>query len=214
MSEEYLIYKKNPIRIFLNILIFISIFLGLYYFFIGNIPIFGFNFLFTAPLALLLPRFLYKHFGWYKTYPVSLIKFLEILFSTVIIAGSLGSIWLYTTNAYYDWLMHFFIGGILALILSLFLFIWQPMALKRGVTTFGFYLMIPLSVLWEGYEFFGDKILGTQMFGSLFRPPLLDTTVDIGLTISGAAFVAFLLYHHYWHSFLKLTTPKEKIPMP
>ena len=219
MPEEYLIYKKSPTRIILNVLIFISIIAGFYYFFIANVIYFGFNLVLIGPLILLIPRLIYDQGGLRKTYSMSLIKFVENLLIIGFITAVSGSVWLYKIDLYFDWLAHFLIGIILTLIFSLAFLVFRPKISKKTALTFVWSLMIFLGILWEIYEFFGDKILGgygflgdktsgIKMFGDWFRPSLFDTLFDVGFTILGSS-VAVFLFYYYQSFFAKLITPKK-----
>lgn len=207
MSQDYLIYQKSLTRTVLNILIVFSVLTGLYYFLIIDYPFFGYNFTFVAPLILIIPRVLYTKINIFKTQPLSFIKFLETLFILGFIISALGSLWLYRVDIYWDWLVHFFNGGFLSAVFSLLFLIFKKNSSRLSTSLFGFILMIPLSILWEFYEFFGDKIFGSKMFGDWFRPLFFDTIFDILLTILGA-FLASLLIFHYWRSFLKFKNSK------
>lgn len=208
MSEEYLNYKKSFVRTILNFLILFSVLTGFYQILFAKNFHFGFNLLFSAPLILLLPRFIYTHFDLDKTHSINLIKFLESIFISGFIVSALGSLWLYRVNLFFDWFTHLFIGCLLTLIFSIILLIYRPKIFQRRVGVFGFYLMIPLSGIWEVYEFLGDKIFGSRMFGDWFRPAFIDTIGDIALTISGAAIASYLIYQ-YWNFFWKITYPKN-----
>jgi len=68
--------------------------------------------------------------------------------------------------------------------------------------------LILSTFIWESYQYFGDQIFGTEMYGQKGQP--LDTFYDCVTDILSLPLTVVFIYR-YLDKFLKWISPVEKI---
>jgi len=92
--------------------------------------------------------------------------------------GSLGLFQLYKIGIQYDKMVHFLNSFIFTAILVKLLVDWVGISLKKALIVA--ILVVSLGgVLWEGFEFWGDYMFGTQMLGHYGEFITEDTNLDL-----------------------------------
>lgn len=153
-------------------------------------------FLFVGPLFLLLPRYLYQK-KWAQRYNLQFLSTIESFALPLFILPSLGSLGLYRTKLEYDSLVHA-ITPIFISILVAFLLTYHKTSFSKGellkISLSVFFLTMFLCVLWEFFEWYADKFLGTGMLAGLNQPLNIDTIWDLITDAIGALFGSILVW--------------------
>lgn len=186
-----------------NLIIFYSVFicffiafiLGIVNFIKGDLPLFKLLFR-TAFLFLMLVPFAIK-----KIFKITFSRLTSSLFYVfMFFSAFLGNVLeLYEKFASYDMIVHFLMGGLLAL-LSIYLLnltVYKKDRSRHNLFfTFVFMILFSMGIgaLWEIWEFSGDILfnLGSQRYidyaGNLLvgQKALLDTMIDLCMDLLGA----------------------------
>jgi len=139
----------------------------------------------TVTLFLLyIPRIVYMSTIWLKYIPQHTFGIMEMIITTIHILNMLGGIGLYRVFSYYDMIVHILSPIGVGVVLSLVIASIQKMRGYfhiRTVQQWAICITIALLFIWELFEYMGDRVFGTDMFGQIGEQ--LDTVYDIGLGV-------------------------------
>jgi hypothetical protein len=107
-------------------------------------------------------------------------------------AGELGLWQLYLIGFEYDKMVHILIPALLTYAFSRFIYTWWETPWKKTVIRTALVILF-VSLLWEGVEFYSDQIFGTQLFGVYGEHLSIDTIVDVICDILGIGIVTLVL---------------------
>lgn len=132
---------------------------------------------------LMLPRFIYNNSWLKKIYSIQLLYFIQLIILLGLFLNAIGALGLYLNLKNYDIFTHFFDGVIFSFGLY-FIYLIYPHPEKaflakeqKKALIFTIFIFFSFAVLWEIYEYFGDILFKTQMFGEPGEK--IDTEIDI-----------------------------------
>lgn len=164
----------------------------------------GVVFFLVGPVLLLSPRYLYHKF-WSKKYNLRFLNTVESFALPLFILPSLGSLGLYRTKLEYDTFIHAVTPVFLAILIAFFLTYGKLNFSKKEllkIVIATFILTIFLGVLWEVFEWFADKFLGTGMLAGLAQAVKIDTIMDLIADVVGSLVGSTLVFIKWpkWHN--------------
>src|SRR3989338_2146404 len=118
MNSNYERYKKGFLRLSVNVLIFVSVALGVFYFWARH-GSFGVNYMIVAPALFFAPRLFFNHFAFHRYFSLRALKTLEASASVFFGMEFLDATWLNIRVFYFDWIIHFMFGALLAFLVFL-----------------------------------------------------------------------------------------------
>jgi len=194
---------KTAISYLIDFLAVLSVVIGLVYFFKIKDLFLAVSFTFVAPIAVLLPRYIYKR-KLRQKYNLSLLKTLESFAAVMFVLASAGTFGLYNAGIEYDSLIHVIITVLIAILVA---FVWtfrktsgfEDGYLSLCISVFSFTII--LGAFWEVFQMSGDKVFGSKMFFDLFQPINLDVACDLAADTIGAFIGSVLVYFKWsdWH---------------
>ena len=135
-----------------------------------------------TPLLLVIPKALYKLVK--KDYNEKLLNTFE-MFALLLLITSVGhTLYFKSLGIDFDSFSHFFNLVIYTLIFGILYYLIKTKITKKKVSvneimTFSFIFTLILAViLWEKFQFYGDKLFGTKMFSDPIQDPYLDSFLD------------------------------------
>jgi hypothetical protein len=148
----------------------------------------------VCALVIALPRALYHMSIWKPHVPPRAVALGEIALITLLLLNGFGALALYTVTRYYDFFLHafspFFGSAALSILIGSYLH-----SKKKYSLLFVQKIVIPvvllLIIIWELWEYAGDLVFGTQMFGQ--NGERYDTYYDIAAGF--AVMIAVLIFN-------------------
>ena len=186
----------------------VSLYLGL----LGRI--FNMTHGFLMVLIILSPHLIYNYSKYLKNhYNENFVITFQLLTATGFAMSGLGTLFLNSAGFEYDTFQHFFatiLFGIgISIIISL---IFKKKSLNLDKFKISFLTvcltLILSTIVWESYQYFGDQIFSTKMFGQKGQP--LDTLYDCMADILSLPLTVVFIYR-YLDKFFKWISPVEKI---
>ncbi|OGY85944.1 MAG: hypothetical protein A2233_00420 [Candidatus Kerfeldbacteria bacterium RIFOXYA2_FULL_38_24] len=142
---------------------------------------------------LFVPRLFYGQIEFLRFFSLNALAGFEIIVTTMISLNHLGALGFYESSQYYDMFLHFFLPFFITLILAGIFgadaYLHQKYNL-RSIQIKALGLTIFLIVFWETFEYFGDQIFGTHMYGQTGES--YDTLYDVLVGISSVLIVYFI----------------------
>lgn len=121
----------------------------------------------SAALSL-MPTFIYHTTDWKKHISYHAMNMAEMLTAFLLVLNGLGALGFYRTTQYYDLALHiinpFFITIVLSILIAEYLQSRKKYSLLR-VQMWAVIAVFGSVFLWEIWEFWGDQVFGTEMFG-------------------------------------------------
>jgi len=149
-------------------------------------------------IILCFPKIIF-HKSWIKKiYSPHLLYFVQFILLIGLILNAFGALGFYLNLKYYDSVVHF-IDGIIFSFGLYFLYLIYPdprNAFKtreqRKALFFTLFIFFGFALLWEFYEYYGDIIFKTQMFGEPGEK--IDTQIDLIATTLGSV-IGIIIAH-------------------
>ncbi len=221
MIDHFLFKSKYPfIKKVVNFFFWLFIFL-IFFFFLdvgrGPDPKFFSFMAFVSVLALLVPIFISRWGKLGKIYNKDFIYTIEFLVVVCLIFGWLGArggVGLFWIGVGYDSLDHFAVSGLIAIclfFLSFHLFenYWKNK--NKFFPLLGvFFATMFIGVFNEFFELYGDKLMGTEMYGEAGDP--FDTIKDLIYDVLGVLVAIVICYikGEEWINKFKLKKEKKR----
>ncbi len=98
--------------------------------------------------------------------------------------GALGLFQLYKIGFEYDKFLHFIVPFISVVAISYFLYHFYELPFKKSIILAAI-LVIASGFVWEFFEFFGDNLFKTQMWGYSGKFIIKDTVWDLAMNFFG-----------------------------
>jgi len=156
-----------------------------------------------VPVLMLLPRNLYKIPWINQKYNKSLIRLFEIFILILLITGSSLPLGLKYMPGDMDSYFHFFNAIFYTLIWAILYYVIKNKITKKEIKKteimiFAFIFNILFGVIfWEKFQYFNDKIFGTQMFFDYFQNANFDSMLDQIFGTLGTIFGSCLIYFKF-----------------
>ena len=186
----------------------VSLYLGL----LGRI--FNMTHGFLMVLIILSPCFIYNYSRYLKNhYNENLVITFQSLAAISFAMSGLGTLFLNSASFEYDSFQHFFVTILFGIGISIIIsLIFKKKSLNLDKFKISFLTvcltLILSTFIWESYQYFGDQIFGTEMYGQKGQP--LDTFYDCVTDILSLPLTVVFIYR-YLDKFLKWISPVEKI---
>lgn len=148
---------------------------------------------------LMLPKFIYNNSWLKKIYSTQLLYFIQIIILLGLFLNAIGALGLYLNLQYFDTFAHLMAGLVYSFGLY-FIYLIYPSPTKayqlreqRKALIFTIFVFFSFSLLWELYEYYGDILFNTQMFGEPGEK--IDTQIDIIASTIGS--ITGIIIAHY-----------------
>ncbi|MEK7114551.1 MAG: hypothetical protein AAB832_00595, partial [Patescibacteria group bacterium] len=141
---------------------------------------------FVSALLIILPRFIFKPSSEELNKQKSLNIFQAVLVAGLVLnsLGGLGLYQLYKIGLEYDKFLHFMVPFLFVMAFSRFGFDWYGWSFGKSIILAAV-LVIFGGFFWELFEFFGDKLLKTEMSGYYGKFIIKDTVWDSAMNFFG-----------------------------
>ena len=153
-----------------------------------------------VPVLMLLPRNLYKINYIKKNYNYNLVNFYEILAFILLLTGISLPLGIKNINLDFDTFSHFLNLTLITIMFGVTYYIIfsynYKQVNKTKVIIFALIFSLVFGVLlWEKFQYYGDKIFNTQMYYDLFQDIELDNFLDQLFGTIGVLTGVFILYN-------------------
>ena len=213
-EEEYLKYRRSFLGRLKDVLVFIFVIIGFYYFYLFAEKkkdfLIAFSFIILAPILINLPAIIYRRVRWInEKYSVNLLKFYEWSGLLFLVLSGTGSIYLWYLPIQFDCFVHFIETFLAVLMIVIAFSIWREHRHGKHLSAEQVWkvfmpLAIVISVGWEIYQFVGDRLMGTKMFFDFNQVMMIDALTDMLSGIAGSYFGGRLVAKKYWEKILKV----------
>ena len=141
---------------------------------------------FVSALLIILPRFIFKPSSEELNKQKSLNIFQAVLVAGLVLnsLGALGLFQFYKIGFEYDKLIHFVVPFLSVIAFSRFGLDWYGWSFGKSIILAAV-LVIFGGFFWELFEFFGDKLLKTEMSGYYGKFIIKDTVWDSAMNFFG-----------------------------
>lgn len=148
---------------------------------------------FFSPFFIFAPRVLCRYVLQMQFISQRMLAVLEMLIAFMLSLNGIGALGLYLETQYYDLFLHFLnpflIAGIISILIGSYGRYSASYQLSRVQHFFIFFTMI-LLIGWEIWEYAGDQLFGTQMFGQPGEE--YDTITDLGAGMLSMSVVYYI----------------------
>lgn len=152
---------------------------------------------------MLLPTLIYYSTSWKHYITYDAMNMAEMMLDILLVLNGIGSLGFYRTLEYYDFILHIvnpLLGTwVIAILIGEYLQATRKYSLLR-VQTSTLCTIIGFIIAWEAWEFFGDQLFGTEMFGQNGEW-YIDTLSDIIAGVAGMT-ISLILSRKYLDSLL------------
>lgn len=197
MGSDYEKYEKGFLRLGINALIFVSMAFGAFYFWVER-GSWGFNYMVVAPILFFMPRLLFNHLASHRYFSLRTLKTLEASLPMFFGMEVLDATWLNLKVFYFDWIIHFMFGALLAFLIFL-AFIYFEKTAVFTVNRFRAFLWmiaggVAVALVWEFFEYINHPGLNLAMFGDPMISLWTDTLMDVVSGTFGSVLAAALIF--------------------
>lgn len=140
----------------------------------------------ASACALIIPRIAYKKILYFQYVSISILAWIELALLFLLTFNGIGSLGFYITRQYYDMVLHIVDPLLITVIVFLVssTYIIQKNQKNLSAAHWISLLFSLFSVfMWEVWEYVGDQVFGTRMFGQ--EGEARDTFYDIVAGIIG-----------------------------
>ncbi len=185
------------LRFVYDFIIFIVFSLGIIKLIQGNYYL-AFVWIILVPLLMLLPRNLYKIVK--KNYKTNLVDFFEILILILLLTSIGYTLYFKNIPIDFDSFSHIINLIIYTIIFAVIYAIIDTRNYKNLNKNKVIIVAVLISlifgiILWEKFQYYGDQVLGTQMYFDKFQDVKLDSMLDQIFGSLGTLTGALLLYN-------------------
>lgn len=197
MGTDYEKYKNGFLRLSVNTLIFVSVAFGAFYFWVER-GSWGFNYMVVAPVLFFAPRLFFNHLAFHRYFSLRALKTLEAALPVFFVAEVLDATWLNVRVFYFDWIIHFMFGALLALLVFLVFIYFEKNTIFTTNRFQVFLWMIAsgaaVALAWEFFEYISYPGLNLAMFGDPMVSLVADTLVDVVSGTFGSVLAGTLIF--------------------
>ncbi len=181
-----------------DVLIFIVFMLGIIKL-VQNEYFLGITWMIITPLLMLLPRNLYKLKKIKENYQYNIVLFFEVSILILVVTSVGHTLYFKNINIDFDSFSHFINLLIYTVLFGIIYFITRykgySNANKNEVAIVSLIILLIFGViLWEKFQFYGDKIFNTHMFYDNFQNSKYDSKLDQIFGAIGVLVGSFVLY--------------------
>jgi len=200
MGSEYEKYKKGFLRLSVNALISISVALGVFYFLIER-GSWGFNYMVVEPVLFFAPRLFFNHLAFHRYFSLRTLKTLESSASALFLMEFFDATWLNVKISYFDWIMHFMFGALLAFLIFLGFLYFEKNSIFTISRFQAFLWMIMggviIALVWEFFEYISYPRFNLAMFGDPLVSTGADTLMDVFSGTFGSILIGGLIFFNW-----------------
>lgn len=202
MDDNYLLYKKSRIRLFINFLVFLSAGFGIFNIWLKDFST-ATNYLLVAPMAFFIPRLFFNHLGLHRHFSLGTLKIFEMTLPVFFGVTVADALWFHNKIFYFDWIAHFVYGALIAFLIFIAVLFFekrfQLISSRFIASAVMFSVSLAVAVLWEVFEYVVNILLGSNLvtFGDPLVSLWLDTFADIATSAAGSL-VMVLVNSYYW----------------
>ena len=160
----------------------------------------AFIWIILVPLLMLLPRNLYKINYIKKNYNYNLVNFYEILAFILLLTGISLPLGIKNINLDFDTFSHFLNLTLITIMFGvtyyiIFSYNYKQVNKTKVIISALIFSLVFGVLLWEKFQYYGDKIFNTQMYYDLFQDIELDNFLDQLFGTIGVLTGVFILYN-------------------
>lgn len=201
--KNFFTFKGYPLlKKFTNAAIYFFLIASVY-FFSGDPFVYSDVRLFTAVIAVLnvmfimIPYFIYNYTRLKKKHNIKYLFSIEFFLALALVFNAFGANNLYKQGFEYDSMLHFTNSFLVTIVFLLFIlgvnkkifssWIIPPLLAAGAIIIFG--------ISFEFFEYYGDILFGTLMYGQLGQP--YDTLIDMSFNVLGGLTASLIIVYKH-----------------